>query len=380
MLEKPLSICLVAHNAYGNVTKKNTGHIGGVEVQIALMANWFAQKGYKTSLITWDHGQQDGEVVDGITIYKLGKKDAGLPLLKFFSKWAHLRNAMKRANADVYYYNCGDVALGQIVQWTKRRGKKTLYSVCNEVDCLSELPLLPEWRERAFYKYGLERADAIAVQTFRQQTLLHEHYQLDSRQIPYPSEGFPATTPGEEMHQDPRRILWIGRFSDQKRLDWLLDLANRLPEYTFDVIGSSNADDEKSGRLVERAKTMANVKLLGRVPHHEMGPYYRSARVLCCTSSHEGFPNIFLEAWSTGLPTVTTFDPDGVVAKNRIGAVAGSIEELTSAIKESTIAGTWDTLSKNALEYFQNNHRVDKSVEQFEQMFLELARRERTIV
>ena len=36
--------------------------------------------------------------------------------------------------------------------------------------------------------------------------------------------------------------------------------------------------------------------------------------MLLSTSDFEGFPNTFLEAWSVGLPIVSTFDPDTVFA------------------------------------------------------------------
>ena len=81
-LDKP-SICIVAHNAYGVLAHVDNGHIGGVEVQTTLLAKWLSSKGFDVSMITWDEGYSDGSVIDGVKVYKLCRRDDGLPGLRF---------------------------------------------------------------------------------------------------------------------------------------------------------------------------------------------------------------------------------------------------------------------------------------------------------
>lgn len=50
------------------------------------------------------------------------------------------------------------------------------------------------------------------------------------------------------------------------------------------------------GRYTQRARSIPNVRLHGRVMHVQMEQLYRQAFVLCNSSTHEGFPNTFLEA------------------------------------------------------------------------------------
>lgn len=52
-----MSVCIVSHNAYGSITGAKTGHVGSAEYQTALMARWFASRGYETSILTWDEDQ-----------------------------------------------------------------------------------------------------------------------------------------------------------------------------------------------------------------------------------------------------------------------------------------------------------------------------------
>ena len=126
----------------------------------------------------------------GCGCLKLCRRHDGLPVLRFFSpRWRSLRSALNRANPDIIYYSCGDLALGQIVQWAKARDKKVCYAVVNDYACYRALPALQSQRERLLYQYGLRRADHIIVQTRTQQALIKDEWGLSSVMIPMYSDG-----------------------------------------------------------------------------------------------------------------------------------------------------------------------------------------------
>ena len=70
MTNKKPSICLVAHSAYGVLADIDTGHTGGLEVMAAGLAKWLAARDFSVSMITWDEGFEDGQVVDGVRVFK----------------------------------------------------------------------------------------------------------------------------------------------------------------------------------------------------------------------------------------------------------------------------------------------------------------------
>jgi glycosyltransferase involved in cell wall biosynthesis len=370
--QKP-SICFVAHNAYGALSGTNTGHIGGIERQQALMAHWLAEHGYDTSMITWDEGPGDC-VVDGIKVYTLGRREKGLPGLRFFHpRWTGLINAMKRANADIYHYHCGDLALGQVSLWTNLHGKKTIYSVASDPDCDPQLPSLSPWRERILYKYGLQHTDIVIAQTLRQQEMLRDGFDVRAQVIPMPCTGLAKNNRNFDSGKDIPHILWVGRFSQEKRLEWLLDVAEALPQYIFDVVGSSNTRSEYARDLQQRAGSISNVALHGRVPDHDLNTLYHRARLLCCTSVFEGFPNTFLEAWSVGLPVISTFDPDKIIARKKLGQPACSVVEIcagiTVFIEDSR---RWQEASSAAQSYFNTHHTLDAVMPNFVRLFQQI--------
>ena len=369
--DKKPSLCLLAHNAYGVLAKKDTSHVGGIEVQVPMMSKWFVEQGYSTTMVAWDNDYPDGIRHDGVVVRKLCKESDGIPIIRFiYPRWTSFVAALKRADSDVYYYNCGDMGLGQLVLWARLNGKKVVYSIANDVDCVQELPALKPLRERLLYKYGLMNCDRIVCQTEKQKSLLFDEFGLDARVIRMPCEGFQKTTERgytEAIHKR-KRILWAGRFTPEKRLEYFLELAKHFPEMIFDVIGDYNFERDTSyaERMKEIAEPLENVILHGRVPHEKMGEYFNRSYLLCSTSLYEGFPNIYLEAWSVGLPLVTTFDPDGVVERYAIGRTATDIDSLQTALKELMVETVWHEARARAETYYLNNHTVNASMREFE--------------
>ncbi len=367
------SVCFVAHYAYGELAGVDTEHVGGIERQQVMMARWLAARGYRVHLVTWSYGQPDGERIENITVNTLCRRDAGIPGLRFIHpRWTSLCHALRRADADVYYYNCGDMGLGQTVLWCRRRGRRCVYSVASNPDCDPALPALQPLRERILYRYGLTHADRVIVQTRTQQDILRRGFGIQATVIPMPGDG-----PSEAEYvrrtsppSDSPRILWVGRFSPEKRLEWLLDMAERLPQFQFDVIGEANAASDYGTALARRATKLANVALHGRLPRERVLTFYPGAMCLCCTSSYEGFPNTYLESWSRGTPLVSTFDPDGLIGRQELGLFADNVDALAGAVRQlAADQALWRRISDNGRRYYLANHTMDVAMARFVRIF-----------
>ncbi len=370
-------ICFVAHFAYGAMVGGDSGHIGGVERQTSLMARWFAARGYSVSMLTWDEEQENGVEIDGVRVFKMCRKDAGLLGLRFlWPRWSSLIAAMKRVDADVYYQNCAEYVTGQVALWCRGQGRKFIYSVASELDCDKQLPKMKTLRERILYRYGLEHADKILVQTRKQQEMLRSSFGCDSVILPMPCVGSSEDeyTCCQKARSGAKSILWIGRICKVKRPDRLLDIAEACPDFNFCLVGPKD-DTEYAHNVWERAKTVANVTLHGPVSLDKVSEFYKKSNILCCTSEFEGFPNTFLEAWSYGLPTVSTFDPDNLIAGRGLGKACKDIPELVSGIHELLDSTEkWDKASQSAREYYLENNVTDKAMERFERVFLDTAK------
>lgn len=370
-MKKP-SICIIAHNAYGALTGGAQGHIGGAERQTSLMAKWFAAAGHETSLITWGGRELDGQRVAGVTVRTVGGATDGLPVLRFLHpRLTGLHAALRRADADVYYHNAAEAVTGLAAAWCRRHGRTFVYSAAAELACDIRLPLMSKSYERLLYRHGVRHAHLRIVQTRAQQRLLEQGWGLSSVVLPMPCPGPDAADFCAPAQPQPARVIWVGRVDDNKRLDWFLDVAAKLPSATFEIAAAGNGFfDSTYQQLQQRAAAMPNVRWRGAVPREQMPEFYRGATALCCTSRHEGFPNIFIEAWSHGVPVVTTFDPDGTATRLGIGAAAADVDGLASAlIRFCSDADHWSESSRRARDYYFTHHRVDAAMARFQAEF-----------
>jgi glycosyltransferase involved in cell wall biosynthesis len=371
MLNDIRSICIIAHYAYGAMTGGASGHIGGVEKQTALTARWLARQGHPVSILTWVEGTSQDEYIEGVRIIKMCKRQAGWPGIRFFyPRWTSLCQAMRIASADVYYQNCAEYVTGQIALWCQLHRKRFVYSVASDPDCDKLLPKMRTTREKILYRYGIRHADHIIVQTNRQQEMLRSNFGRKAEVIAMACPGpGPSWTPPTIDERQPKRVLWVGRVAPVKQLEWLLDIAELAPDLVFEVAGPLDKSDYVQ-KLQKRAEQLSNVILRGAVQRSDMPLCYTSAAVMCCTSSYEGFPNTFLEAWSHGTPVISTVDPDNVISKLQLGEIGHTPNELLASIRLLLEAPKrWKIISKNARCYYLQNHTEEKVLPQFEQAF-----------
>jgi glycosyltransferase involved in cell wall biosynthesis len=140
---------------------------------------------------------------------------------------------------------------------------------------------------------------------------------------------------------------------------------------SFDVVGAEDGS-AYARQVIERARHVANVTVHGARSRAATASLLESALCLCCTSDIEGFPNTFLEAWSHGVPVATTYDPDGIVAAQRLGWVS-TVEGLAGTLGAiAGDAGAWIQASRNSRQYYTDHHTVDAAMPRFESLFDEL--------
>lgn len=364
-----MKICIVSHNAYGAITGNKMGHIGGVEWQTSLLARWLNARGHSVSFITWNEGGPAEENHDGIRLLTLCRQNEGLPGLRFFHpKWTRLVQALGKADADVYYHNCGDCSTGQTALWCRRNQRAFVFCLASDADCNPLLPEMNKAWEKYLYRMGVHRAGVVIAQTHRQQKKLSDHFGVDSTVIPMPCPS-PEFVEKTDCSRAMNRVLWVGRVVRVKRPDRLLELAEKCPDITFDLVGPFS-DDDYSRAIHSKAVTIPNLVVHGRVAKDKMAEIYQRASLLCCTSDYEGFPNTFLEAWSHGLPIVSTFDPDSLIQDRRLGVVVNDIQHMAEAvIKLLGQAEQYREASANGRRYYLENHTLEAVMPRFEQVF-----------
>jgi glycosyltransferase involved in cell wall biosynthesis/ubiquinone/menaquinone biosynthesis C-methylase UbiE len=371
-----MKICIVANNAYGALTGEESGHIGGVERQTALLSEWLSTHGHQVSVITWDEGGAPIEFINGIRIIKLCKVSEGLPILRFFTpRWSSLVSALKKADADVYYHNCAEYITGQVSLWCRLNNKPFIYTVASDADCELELPNLKSKREEYLFRYGLTHANLVITQTKKQHLLLQNNYGINAQVINMP--GTPPNPASDFNRRDlfsKQKVIWIGRLHKVKRIEWLIDIAQKTPYVSYEVVGPADDKSDYMYDVLSQLNKTKNINYRGKISRQEMPTIYQNATVLCCTSIYEGFPNTYLEAWSYGVPVISTIDPDNIIKDQRLGYHAISQEDFISSINQLLKNDTeWESASARCEQYYLQNHEQDQVMKKFENEFLSIS-------
>jgi glycosyltransferase involved in cell wall biosynthesis len=372
-------ICIVGLKCYDLlVGAESPRYIGGIENQLVLLARGLVARGFPVSFVTFDHDQPDGVEHDGIRIHKAFASDQGIRVVRFVHpRWTGLRSALERANADIYYQMGAGCETGQVAMWCNKNRKHFVFATASDSNCVPGLPSLKGRRERYLFRYGLKNARLVISQTHEQYRLLQKHYGVPSETIRIftPQLRSEEAALGHLAFEKRWRILWIGRICPEKRPHLLMDISRRLPGYTFDVIGDANADTKYAQDFRRKAEDYSSIILHGKVPRELLAKMYDECKLLVGTSQLEGFPVVFVEAWSRGIPVISTFDPDGVIAEHDLGWHVSSVEEFIDQLETAMCCSKkWRAASKAAQSYYLRNHTVDAALSAYESLFDKLVR------
>ena len=157
------------------------------------------------------------------------------------------------------------------------------------------------------------------------------------RVVPY---GAPPPAPSGEAlggggsDHEPLRLIWAGTFSIRKGAHYLLE-AWRQDDVSrhsrMKVFGAVSLPD----RLLSPAPE--NIEFIGSVPRAELMNHYRDSDVLIFPTLCDGFGMVVTEAWSQGLPVITTDRAGAADLMRPLGngllINAASVDSIRSALE-----------------------------------------------
>ena len=77
-----------------------------------------------------------------------------------------------------------------------------------------------------------------------------------------------------------------------------------------------------------------NLRYVGQKTHEEVNELLGRAHIFVNTSTHEGFPNTFIQAWLRDVAVVSLrVDPDDVLDRMQVGIAARSEDGLQAAVR-----------------------------------------------
>lgn len=348
--------------------------VGGAEVQQSILARLFQRNGYRVSLICLDFGQPQDAVIDGITVRKAYRPDAGVPVLRFLHpRLSSIWSALRAVDADIYYQRSADMLTGIIAEYCRRHGKHSIYAAASDMDFVPGKQQIRYARDRWLYERGLAHVDRVVVQNAAQLEACRSHYGREATLIPSCYELPGLSRPGRGD-----AVLWVGTVHNYKQPELLLELARRLPHRRFVMIGGSAAPGKRLRPgyfevIRDQAAKLPNVEMTGFVPLEQVEPWFDRGRVLVNTSVYEGMPNTFLQAWARGVPTVATVDVGARVNGKPVYETFLKMEDAAAEIERLFSDDLhWARASARCLEYFNREHSSDEVLRRYTRLFDEL--------
>jgi len=236
-----------------------------------------------------------------------------------------------------------------------------------DVDTSGRFGFLYKAYKKALLPFVVRGANKLIALSDEQRTILIQRYGADSVDVTVVPNGVSNDYflhKKRDFRRQPLRLLYLGRFAEQKNLSRLM---KTMPLLTVPVelhlVGGGEKQAELEA-LVSRLD-LKNVYFDGPKTGRGVVEAYRDADVFVLTSNREGMPLVLLEAAAAGLPIVASnvqglrefIRKNGVLVDHpspeTFAAVLNSIltdtqelERLSKASTKWAKAHTWSKLTK----------------------------------
>lgn len=252
-----------------------------------------------------------------------------------------LTRLLREIRPDVIYQRALQPYTGIAAHYARRNDCKFVFHVASDYDVLPArlVRLSPGaifgFMEKKVGDYGLIRAHHVIAQSKYQSDLLKANYGKRTAEIVPNFHPLPK----EELRKklNPLKVVWVGNFKRVKRPEIFVRLAEELRGYKeveFIMVGRPG-DARLYGKLHQRIAETMNLRYIGEQPIEKVNQLLAEASIFINTSTAEGFPNTFIQAWMRRVPVVSlSVDVDGVLMKESIGFCDGTYSGLINAAKK----------------------------------------------
>jgi len=168
-------------------------------------------------------------------------------------------------------------------------------------------------------------------------------------------------------------IVWVGSIKQSKHPEQYLELARRLQDMPVDFLMIGEIVHRNFQAAIQEAAALPNFHYLGAKTYHEVNGIMQQARLLASTCEPEGFPNVFIQAWMQGTPTVSaSYDPDQMIQRHQLGAYSGDFDRFEADIRRLLNDDRLrQEISQRAKQFAEERFSVDANAKRLERFLVD---------
>jgi glycosyltransferase involved in cell wall biosynthesis len=361
---------------WGNVSGALNGHtVGGAELQIALLAKSLASIGHEVVIINF-LAKKSYTTPEGIKVLHVPDWNKGFRVLRLFlHRIPSLWKLFVEQNADIYYVRTRSFFHLLPYLAARKTKAKFIMAMAHDLDLMSLSDKIKiDYRHKStifrfltFYlvndivfNYLLKRADFVLVQ--------HSGQKPKRNAVRGKLVVFPNIIDKQKIdkQQNPveKYFVHVGTLTVLKGSENLLNLV-KIVNSDIQIMIVGEPFDEKSKIIVEKLKEYPNIKVMGRVDHTRTIELISNSKALISTSNYEGFPNIFLEAWATGVPVISLHvNPGDVLNRFPIGVFCNNdLDRMKICMENDNDLTRFER--ESLLSYVYEFHSCDGAADRF---------------
>lgn len=334
---------------------KNGRRVCGIAVQMDLWMRIFAENGWEVHALSTIEAKRDSE---GITYHKISY----IKYIKILYDWIEIAGVIRRVRPDLVIIRGAQRLMYPLGRLSHFYGAKLVMFGASDVNFVPGKSSLGSALNHYLYEQAVRKhTDFFVTQNEYQAETLKKYFGKDSLSL---LNIWGSRRKEDEALTSGRRydVVWVSNFRRLKRAEWVLDAAKQLPQYRFALIGGPLVDKAYYDEMASEASKIENVEFMGPLSLGDTSSVIARSRLLTCTSEYEGFPNTFLQAWSTGVPVVSTIDPSGIIKAHNLGSVVSSQAEFCESLKALLEdSGKYERIKESIAEFFENNMSLQAS-------------------
>lgn len=313
---------------------------GGAEYQIGLLIDVLAATNqYEIHYLTHFVDQRDR--IRNYSVSRIGN-GGQIPRFGYLMEARALYRKLREIDPCIIYQRVACGYTGICALYARRRATPLVWHVCHDTDLTPESldktrNVVRSRLEKWAVASGAKHATHIIVQTQRQAELLQTNYARTADAL-IPNFHPPVAETIDKS--GPLTVVWIANLKPWKQPEVFVRLAAALSAYEsvrFVMVGAPAGGRNSSSwqaLLLRSIDSTPNLQYLGNKSQKEVNSLLAGAHIFVNTSTHEGFPNTFIQAWLRDVAVVSLHvDPDHVLERRGVGIVAHSEPALIEAVR-----------------------------------------------